>query len=206
MVSGLISSKSEPYIFPVTESALAPWVSVDASGTPIATITPVLATISGIPTTISAAPVSLTAATTTQQGDSKPTTTSGEAPTSTGGGAFIECNNPDGEFAPFCEPGNGSSVYVGETYYGMHFIDTFIITDPSSDLGYEIFPREQHVSQNRGQLRERDWWGPPGIRISNYTKLLWLHFLDNRQNVVERGIIQQRYSEHGTFDSKSYRA
>ncbi|KAH8679845.1 hypothetical protein BGZ60DRAFT_467851 [Tricladium varicosporioides] len=100
----------------VTESALDPWVSVDASGVPIATITPVLTTISGVATTISAAPASLTA-TTTSQTDKKSTASAGAEPTATGGGSFLACHNTDGAFAPFCKPDNGSDVYVGETYY-----------------------------------------------------------------------------------------
>ncbi|KAF4636852.1 hypothetical protein G7Y89_g1226 [Cudoniella acicularis] len=101
----------------VTEDGLDPWVSVDASGSPVATITPVLTTVSGVATTISAAPASLTA-TTTSQSDNAPSTTSGSTgPTSTGGGSFQVCHNMDGDFAPFCKPDNGSSVYVGETYY-----------------------------------------------------------------------------------------
>ncbi|RDL42490.1 Uncharacterized protein BP5553_02469 [Venustampulla echinocandica] len=102
----------------VTESALDAWVSVDASGSPVATITPVLTTISGVATTISAAPASLTATTTSSHSDDKPTPTPGAPePTSTGGGAFQVCHNTDGPFAPFCKPDNGTSVYVGDTYY-----------------------------------------------------------------------------------------
>ena len=100
----------------VTETTLRPWVSVDASGTPVATITPVLTTVNGVATTISAAPASLTA-TTTSKGDAD-ATTSGAVPTSTGGGSFEVCYNMEDAYAPFCKPGNGSDVYVGETYYG----------------------------------------------------------------------------------------
>ncbi|TAQ86609.1 hypothetical protein B7494_g5069 [Chlorociboria aeruginascens] len=100
-----------------TESGLDPWVTVDTSGKP-STVTPVLTTISGQATTISPAPASLTTTSSTTPSDSKPSTTSGAAvPTSTGGGAFQVCHNTDGDFAPFCKPDNGSSVYVGETYY-----------------------------------------------------------------------------------------
>lgn len=101
------------------DSDLSPWVSVDASGTPVATITPVLTSINGVATTISAAPAELTA-TTTSHTDQKPTVTSGSSEaTSTGGGSFQVCENMDGKYAPFCKPENGSSVYVGETYYRM---------------------------------------------------------------------------------------
>lgn len=101
----------------MTESALDPWVSVDASGVPVATVTPVLTTVNGVATTISAAPASLTA-TTTSQTDKKSTASAGAEPTATGGGSFLACHNTDGAFAPFCKPDNGSDVYVGETYYG----------------------------------------------------------------------------------------
>jgi hypothetical protein len=97
---------------PVTESPLDPWVSVDASGNPVATITPFLSTINGVATTISAAPESLTATTTTSQSDSQPTETS------VPGGSYQVCNNLDGDFAPLCKPDNGTQVYVGQTYYG----------------------------------------------------------------------------------------
>jgi hypothetical protein len=104
---------------PVTETALDPWVSVDASGIPLATITPVLTTIDGVTSVINAAPPSLTATTTSTQGDSKATPISGtDVPTSTGGGSYLLCHNTDGDFAPFCKPDNGSEVYVGQTYYG----------------------------------------------------------------------------------------
>jgi len=104
-------------IYIVSADGLDPWVSVDASGSPVATITPVLTTVNGIATTISAAPASLTA-TTTSQSDKKPSPTSGATePTSTGGGSFQVCHNVDGDFAPFCKPNNGSSMYVGDTYY-----------------------------------------------------------------------------------------
>jgi hypothetical protein len=98
---------------------LDPWVSVDANGSAVATITPVLTTVDGVATTISAAPASLTATTTSTSGDSQPSTTSGGVvPTSTGGGSFQVCHNLGGDLAPFCKPDNGSSVYVGQTYYG----------------------------------------------------------------------------------------
>ncbi|TVY54311.1 hypothetical protein LCER1_G003225 [Lachnellula cervina] len=110
------TSSASPAV-PRADPTLEPWVSVDASGSPVATITPVLTTVDGVATTISEAPASLTA-TTTSQSDNKPTQSSGAAdPTSTGGGSFQVCRNMDGESAPFCKPGNGSSVYVGETYY-----------------------------------------------------------------------------------------
>ncbi|CAG8974262.1 hypothetical protein HYALB_00008957 [Hymenoscyphus albidus] len=102
---------------PRADSDLTPWVSVDASGLPVATITPLVTSTNGVATTMSAAPAELTA-TTTSQTDKKPTVTPGApAPTSTGGGSFQVCQNMDGNYAPFCKPENGSSVYIGETYY-----------------------------------------------------------------------------------------
>lgn len=102
----------------VTESPLDPWVSVDASGNPVATITPFVSTVNGVATTISAAPASLTATTTTSQSDSKPTETS----VPSGGGSFQVCHNLDGHFAPMCKPDNGTAIYVGQTYYGRNLI------------------------------------------------------------------------------------
>lgn len=102
----------------MTEAGLDPWVSVDSNGSAIATITPVVTTVDGVATTINAAPASLTATATSTNSDSQPSTTSGGVvPTSTGGGSFQVCNNLDGDFAPFCKPDNGSSVYIGQTYY-----------------------------------------------------------------------------------------
>jgi hypothetical protein len=102
----------------VTESPLDPWVSVDASGNPVATITPFVSKVNGVATTISAAPASLTATTTTSQSDSKPTETS----VPSGGGSFQVCHNLDGHFAPMCKPDNGTAIYVGQTYYGRNLI------------------------------------------------------------------------------------
>ncbi|KAH8813299.1 hypothetical protein F5884DRAFT_332970 [Xylogone sp. PMI_703] len=124
----------------VTESALDPWVSVDASGHPVATFTPVVTTIDGVATTINPVPATLTAApttasssddepaptsdsdpaaatTTSSDDEPAPTSDSGPAPTATGGGSYQVCHNTDGDFKPFCKPDNGSSVYVGESYY-----------------------------------------------------------------------------------------
>ena len=119
--------------YPVTESVLDPWVSVDASGSPIATITPVLTTIDGATSTINAAPASLTA-----------TTASRSAPTSTGGGSYLLCHNTDGDFSPFCKPDNGSSVYIGETYYGEFWRpEKHEPANSHSDLGYFLSFRSE---------------------------------------------------------------
>ena len=137
---------------PVTESPLDPWVSVDASGSPVATITPILTTINGDATTISANPGATTSST---LGDSKPTTTSsGAETTSTGGGSFPVCHNMDGDFAPFCLPSNGSSVYVGETYYGKLQSTAFrVMSNNNSDLGYQLLRRKERDHPYPSQLR-----------------------------------------------------
>lgn len=117
----------------------APWVSVDASGTP-RTVTPVLTTVSGTPTLLNGAPADLTATvfTRTDFGDVR-TTTAGQAagdnggiaptasgvaappiPTAssvTGAGAFPVCANLDGDLAPFCMPSRGQKLAIGATYY-----------------------------------------------------------------------------------------
>jgi ubiquitin len=61
----------------------------------------------------------LTATTTSSQGDSKPTEASG----SPEGGAYQVCHNLDGDFAPLCQPSNGTALYVGQTYYGTFTLD-----------------------------------------------------------------------------------
>ena len=105
--------------YSVSESPLDAWVSVDANGNPVATITPFLSTVNGVAKTISAAPTMLTATTTSSQGDSKPTEASG----SPEGGAYEVCHNLDGDFAPLCQPSNGTALYVGQTYYGTFTLD-----------------------------------------------------------------------------------
>lgn len=93
---------------------LNPWISVDASGTPVATYTPSLTTINNVETTLNAVPYSLTAtATTTSWSDEKPTETSRP------GGSFQTCNKTFGENAPFCAPTEGEDVYVDGKYYGI---------------------------------------------------------------------------------------
>lgn len=104
----------------VTEPALNPWVSVDSSGQPIATFTPVVTTVNGVPITINPLPPTLTVVPKSNSiSDDRPTkTTDASQPTETDGGSFQVCHNKDGRFAPFCKPDNGSSIYVGDTYYG----------------------------------------------------------------------------------------
>ncbi|KAM3086513.1 hypothetical protein ACMFMG_000645 [Clarireedia jacksonii] len=105
----------------VAELDLEPWITVDASGH-ASTVTPVLTTVDGRATTIDPAPATLIASSASSATDTNLKTTStftssGTIPSSTGGGAFQICHNLKGEFAPFCKPDNGSSVYVDETYY-----------------------------------------------------------------------------------------
>jgi hypothetical protein len=88
-------------------------VSVDASEVPQATVTPILTTVDGVATTLNVASTNPTATTTLK--------TNGEltdVPLPDGGGSYLVCHATEGESAPFCKPENGSSVYVGETYYG----------------------------------------------------------------------------------------
>jgi hypothetical protein len=102
----------------ITESALNPWVTVDANGRG-STVTPVLTTINGMATTLNPSPAAPTAsATTTATDDSAATTTSGDTSvTQTATGSFEVCHNLAGAFVPFCTPDNGSSVWVDSTYY-----------------------------------------------------------------------------------------
>ncbi|KAK0753834.1 hypothetical protein B0T18DRAFT_424318 [Schizothecium vesticola] len=109
---------------PSPTGALAPWVSVDESGTP-KTITPFLTTISGTPTTISPAPFAVTATVSTQtRPDAKLTTTTGPGPAApqatnpNGSGAFAICTNTDpSALAPFCSPENNATLHPGVTHY-----------------------------------------------------------------------------------------
>ncbi|CAL3973652.1 unnamed protein product [Diplocarpon coronariae] len=97
----------------VVTIAVGPWVSIDASGLPVATYTPTITTLNGIETTINPVPFSLTATATVTQNDAKATQTFA----ATGGGSFQECHNRDGSYAPFCKPDNGSDVDVDGKYY-----------------------------------------------------------------------------------------
>jgi len=103
---------------PITESALNPWVTVNANGSG-STVTPVLTTINGVATTLNASPAAqtVTATTTAADGSAPTTTVGGTSATQTAGGSFEVCHNPSGDFAPFCTPDNGSSVWVDYTYY-----------------------------------------------------------------------------------------
>lgn len=99
------------------------WISVDKTGLP-STVTPVVTVSDGVTTTISAIPTELTATVLTRTVYGELTTSTGTAPAEPtaknkkGKGAFLACSNPDGDFAPFCEPAKNSSLYPGTTYYG----------------------------------------------------------------------------------------
>ena len=69
---------------------------------------------------MTAAPAPQDASTTTSGGSAATTTVDPNAATPTGspGGAYQPCHNTDGPFAPFCAPTNGSTVDVGDSYYG----------------------------------------------------------------------------------------
>jgi len=56
-------------------------------------------------------------AATTTDGSAATTTATDTSATQTAGGSFEVCHNPSGDFAPFCRPDNGSSVWVDYTYY-----------------------------------------------------------------------------------------
>jgi hypothetical protein len=94
-------------------------VTVNANGSG-STVTPVLTTINGVATTLNASPAAqtVTATTTAADGSAPTTTVGGTSATQTAGGSFEVCHNPSGDFAPFCTPDNGSSVWVDYTYYG----------------------------------------------------------------------------------------
>lgn len=124
-----------------TTATDAAWVSVGASGTPV-TVTPLVTVVDGTTTTLSAVPNDLTATVVTRTGHAEDTTSTGTTapgPTATGAdgsGSFLVCDNADGEYAPFCQPVQNSSLYPGTTYYGAVFLfETFVVVSCS-------FPRQ----------------------------------------------------------------
>ena len=97
------------------------WVSVDASGQPT-TVTPVVTTLDGSRTVVNGAPAEAADEVVTQTSDGTVVTSTRAAPLATasnaaGAGSFAPCENPDGEFAPFCSVGGGGPLLVGNTYY-----------------------------------------------------------------------------------------
>lgn len=127
LVTSTSAAPSPPLLTPALEArdystaaATAAWVTVDPSGT-ASTVTPAVTVSDGITTTISAAPYHLTAtsATKTEYAEVAGVATAGPTATNAkGAGSFLECNNVDGTYAPFCEPTQNSSLYLGTTYYG----------------------------------------------------------------------------------------
>ncbi|KAI1319645.1 hypothetical protein F5Y16DRAFT_390690 [Xylariaceae sp. FL0255] len=104
-----------------TTNTLAPWVTVGSDGSR-STVTPVLSTVDGTPTVVNGAPHDLTATdyTTTTMGEILTSTAAPPAPTTTntdGAGSFSVCNNLDGDLAPWCQPAQNDTLYVGTTYY-----------------------------------------------------------------------------------------
>lgn len=99
------------------------WVTVDKTGWP-STVTPVATVVDGVATTLDAIPPELTATVLTRTAYGEVVTSSGTAPAQPtasnkeGLGAFLTCSNVDGDFAPFCEPAKGGSLFPGTTYYG----------------------------------------------------------------------------------------
>ncbi|KAI9824624.1 MAG: hypothetical protein M1832_001714 [Thelocarpon impressellum] len=107
------SSSPSPTTTSVSPSNDPPaWVSL-SNGKPVSTITPQVTTVDGKATTVNAQPPTSTDATSTGSSGSPATP---DGPTATGG-AFPACRGPTGPFAPFCQPANGTDVYVGDTYY-----------------------------------------------------------------------------------------
>jgi hypothetical protein len=102
------------------------WVSVDGDGKP-STVTPVATTVSGTPTVLSGAPNEITGTVFTVTSMGAVRTSTGITPLVTataanGAGAFARCFNKDGSngvVVPFCTPGNGSTLFVDRTYYGI---------------------------------------------------------------------------------------
>ncbi|KAI0174521.1 hypothetical protein BJ166DRAFT_512328 [Pestalotiopsis sp. NC0098] len=98
------------------------WVTVNSDGG-ATTMTPIVATTDGTASTISAAPSELTqtaawtltisGATTTSTGINPVATASGPGEE----GAFLLCDNYQGEHAPICQPEDGSALDPGAVYY-----------------------------------------------------------------------------------------
>ncbi|EFX05693.1 hypothetical protein CMQ_3762 [Grosmannia clavigera kw1407] len=124
-------------LHPRVDSAPSPWVTVDASGSAV-TITPTVSKGS----TISAPPSQLTHSATYVLVVSSSTTTKTAAPavataaTSSGAGAFLTCSNYQGYFKPFCQPGDGSELAPGSSYY-VTWDTTFFYTGATVEIGVQ---------------------------------------------------------------------
>ncbi|TDZ13549.1 hypothetical protein C8035_v004337 [Colletotrichum spinosum] len=125
----------------------AAWVSVAKDGTPT-TVTPLQTTISGTPALASAAPNALTGTvfTFTDYKLAKVSTSTGKPPVPTangknGAGAFAPCSNTDGDFAPFCDPEKGSTLYTESTYY-VTWDSSVLIKGNQTDVRVKIKGKE----------------------------------------------------------------
>ncbi|KAI1765076.1 hypothetical protein GGR53DRAFT_491468 [Hypoxylon sp. FL1150] len=152
LLSSLVSAA--PNLRPrATDTALEPWVTVNDDGKP-STVTPVLTTISGTPTILSGAPHDLTATVFTETSMGKISTSTGTAPMATatasdGAGSFQVCNNKDGDYAPWCIPTEGTTLYPGTTYYFTW--DTSYFTSPNTS----ILVQGNYVNETTGEVTDQ---------------------------------------------------
>ncbi|KAI2463171.1 hypothetical protein F4781DRAFT_437696 [Annulohypoxylon bovei var. microspora] len=154
----LSSASAVPNLRPrQTDSALEPWVTVDADGKP-STVTPVLTTISGTATVISGAPHDLTATVFTETNYGKVSTSTGTAPiaTATGGdaGSFQVCHNKDGDNAPWCQPTDGAPLYPGTTYY-FTWDPTYFSTPNTT-----ILVQGNYLNETTGEVTDQAFESP----------------------------------------------
>lgn len=104
--SSITASSTATAAGPDITALTAVWTTVNDRGRPI-TVTPVLTTIDGTPTVISAAPVPTADADDIILEDD-------ELPPfkKPGSGAFEQCHNKDGPYAPFCEPSHAQNISI----------------------------------------------------------------------------------------------
>ncbi|KAI5859561.1 hypothetical protein GGS23DRAFT_313162 [Durotheca rogersii] len=140
-----------------TDAALQPWVTIGEDGSP-STVTPVLSTVDGTPTVISGAPHDLTATVFTTTNYGKVSTSTGTAPlaTPTGGqaGAFPVCHNKDGEFAPWCQPTDGTELFPGTTYYFLWDATYFKIPNTT------ILVQGNYLNETTGEVTDQAFESP----------------------------------------------
>ena len=125
--SDTASTTVRPHSVQETTLSFTPWVSVDASGVAVTTVTPFFTTSSGHEVLTDQFPTTLTK-------DASATL----APTAQG--AFEVCASQN---TTFCQPEYMTTVYVGDTYYGM--VDSthacILLIRPNSNLECRIvFP------------------------------------------------------------------
>lgn len=119
MPAGVFESTEASITGSSTATAVAPditaltalWTTVNDRGRPI-TVTPVLTTIDGTPTVISAAPVPTSDDEIIIDDELPPFE-------KTGSGAFEQCHNKDGPYAPFCEPSHGQNISINTDQHSM---------------------------------------------------------------------------------------